>query len=136
MLAGLAVEFGLIADRATGALQVEIGAFTAGQFGLGSEVTCHEVSFKIDLTRPARMARRASLAISCRRSDGGLMEKGRLVAEHFGKATHSSAEGRRLDALGKTSNYSAPRDPRLALQTLRLRCAGAFAGGSRCAESA
>jgi hypothetical protein len=41
MLAGLAVELGLVADRATGALQEKVGAFTAGKFGLGAEVTCH-----------------------------------------------------------------------------------------------
>jgi hypothetical protein len=41
MLAGLGVELGLVTDRAAGALQEQVGAFTAGEFGLGAEVTCH-----------------------------------------------------------------------------------------------
>jgi len=41
MLAGLGVELGLVADRAAGALEQQVGAFTAGEFGLGAEVTCH-----------------------------------------------------------------------------------------------
>ena len=41
VLAGLGVELGLVADRAAGALQEQVGAFTAGEFGLGAEVTCH-----------------------------------------------------------------------------------------------
>jgi hypothetical protein len=36
MLAGLAVELDLVPDRATSALQEKIGAFTAGEFALGS----------------------------------------------------------------------------------------------------
>jgi hypothetical protein len=38
---GLDVELGLVADGAAGALQEKVGAFTAGEFGLGAEVTCH-----------------------------------------------------------------------------------------------
>jgi hypothetical protein len=34
MLTGLAVEFDLVADWAPGALQEQIGAFTAGEFAL------------------------------------------------------------------------------------------------------
>ena len=41
MLTGFGVEFGLIADGAASALEQQIGAFTAGKFGLGAEVTCH-----------------------------------------------------------------------------------------------
>jgi hypothetical protein len=41
VLTGLGVELGLVADGATGALQEQVGAFTAGEFGLGAEVTCH-----------------------------------------------------------------------------------------------
>jgi hypothetical protein len=41
MLAGLGVELRLVADGAAGALQEQVGAFTAGEFGLGAEVTCH-----------------------------------------------------------------------------------------------
>src|SRR5204863_3341510 len=47
VLAGLAVELGLVADRATGALEEKVGAFTAGKFGLGAEVTCHVDSLVI-----------------------------------------------------------------------------------------
>jgi len=43
VLAGLGVELGLVLDRAAGALQEQVGAFTAGEFGLGAEVTCHEI---------------------------------------------------------------------------------------------
>ncbi len=32
---------GHISDGATGALQEQVRAFTAGKFGLGAEVTCH-----------------------------------------------------------------------------------------------
>ena len=53
----------LVANRAAGAFQVEVSAFTAGQFGLGSKITCHEMSFDPCLTRPADRARRASLAV-------------------------------------------------------------------------
>jgi hypothetical protein len=69
MLAGLAVELGLVADGAAGALQEQVGAFTAGQFGLGSEVTCHVASF-VNLT-PACEARESG-GCCCGRSDGGL----------------------------------------------------------------
>lgn len=41
MLAGLGVEFGLVTDGSASALQEQVGAFTAGEFGLGAEVTCH-----------------------------------------------------------------------------------------------
>jgi hypothetical protein len=51
MLAGLGIELGLVADGAAGALQEQVGAFTAGKFGLGAEVTCHLNSFY--LTRSA-----------------------------------------------------------------------------------
>jgi hypothetical protein len=36
MLAGLAVEFGFVRNRAAGALEEQVGAFTAGEFGLGA----------------------------------------------------------------------------------------------------
>ena len=38
VLAGLGIEFRLVADGAAGALQEQVGAFTAGEFGLGAEV--------------------------------------------------------------------------------------------------
>jgi hypothetical protein len=41
VLARLAVELGLVADGAAGALEEQVCAFTAGKFGLGAEVTCH-----------------------------------------------------------------------------------------------
>jgi hypothetical protein len=41
MLTGLGFELALVADRAARALQEQVGAFTAGEFGLGAEVTCH-----------------------------------------------------------------------------------------------
>ena len=41
VLAGLGFELGLVADGAARALQEQVGAFTAGEFGLGAEVTCH-----------------------------------------------------------------------------------------------
>ena len=37
------VELRLVTDRAAGALQEQVGAFTAGEFALGAEVTCHVV---------------------------------------------------------------------------------------------
>ena len=49
MLAWLGVEFGLVADGAACALEQQIGAFTAGKFGLGAEVTCHVKFLVIDL---------------------------------------------------------------------------------------
>jgi hypothetical protein len=52
MLAGLGVELGLVADRAAGALQEQVGAFTAGEFGLGAEVTCHLYFLLSHLPRP------------------------------------------------------------------------------------
>jgi hypothetical protein len=45
MLAGLAVELDLVTDGATGALQEQVGAFTAGEFALGAKITCHVASF-------------------------------------------------------------------------------------------
>ena len=41
VLAGLRVELRLVRDRAAGALQEQVGAFTAGEFGLGAEIACH-----------------------------------------------------------------------------------------------
>jgi hypothetical protein len=41
MLAGLRIELDLVTDRAASALQEQVGAFTAGKFALGAEVTCH-----------------------------------------------------------------------------------------------
>ena len=41
MLAWLGIELRLVSDRATGALEEQVGAFTAREFGLGAEVTCH-----------------------------------------------------------------------------------------------
>ena len=43
VLAGLGVELGLVPDRAPRALQEQVGAFTAGKFGLGAEVACHVI---------------------------------------------------------------------------------------------
>jgi hypothetical protein len=37
----LGVELGLVRQRATGALEEQVGAFTAGEFGLGAEKSCH-----------------------------------------------------------------------------------------------
>src|SRR5690606_37824790 len=45
MLTGLGVKLSLVGDRATSALQKQIGAFTAGEFGLGADITCHLCSF-------------------------------------------------------------------------------------------
>ena len=50
VLAGLGVEFGLVSDRATCALQEQVSAFAAGKFGLGAEVTCHLI-FLLDNCR-------------------------------------------------------------------------------------
>ena len=69
MLARLGVELRLVADRAASALQVEVGAFTAGQLGLGTEVTCHVASFGVS---DARLESRESGGCCVRRSDGGL----------------------------------------------------------------
>ena len=54
MLAGLGIELGLVGDGAAGALQEQIGAFAAGEFGLGAEVTCH-LNFLVSSTaKPLR----------------------------------------------------------------------------------
>jgi hypothetical protein len=41
MLTGLGVELALVCNGAACALEEQVGAFTAGEFGLGAEVTCH-----------------------------------------------------------------------------------------------
>ena len=45
MLTRLGIKFGLVSNRATSTFEDEICAFTAGEFGLGAEVTCHCISF-------------------------------------------------------------------------------------------
>jgi hypothetical protein len=74
VLAGLAVELGLIADRAAGALQEKVGAFTAGKFGLGAEITCHLRILFDWLTRqmPCMGTPRESGGEKAARTDGGL----------------------------------------------------------------
>jgi hypothetical protein len=41
MLARLGIELRLVRDGATCALEEQVGAFTAGELGLGAEITCH-----------------------------------------------------------------------------------------------
>ena len=41
MLTGFRFEFGLVSDSAARAFQKQVRAFTAREFGLGAEVTCH-----------------------------------------------------------------------------------------------
>jgi hypothetical protein len=41
VLARLGVKLGLVPNGAAGALEEQIGAFTAGEFGLGAEIACH-----------------------------------------------------------------------------------------------
>ena len=68
-LSRLAVELGLVADRTPRALQEQVGAFTAGKFGLGAEITCH-FKFLLVLSDAAEAssteATRASLATMVR----------------------------------------------------------------------
>src|SRR6185369_9006926 len=63
VLAGLAVELGFVRNRAARALQIEVGAFAAGQLGLGSEITCHLCSFDC-LSDEARRSSGASVRAS------------------------------------------------------------------------
>ena len=44
---GLASNLHLSPIGPAGALQEEVGAFAAGEFGLGAEVACHLMSFSI-----------------------------------------------------------------------------------------
>jgi hypothetical protein len=41
MLTGLRIQLALGVERTAGALQEQVGAFTAGQLGFGSDITCH-----------------------------------------------------------------------------------------------
>ena len=91
MLTGLGVEFSLVADRAACALQEQVGAFAAGQFGLGSEVTCHLYILDVNLTSDA-VASNASLA--------GIMKFAQTVGFN---ETATATPNRRTLANGETS---------------------------------
>ena len=86
MLAGLGVELGLVCDRAAGALEQQVGAFAAGQFGLGAEVTCHLsflcVIYRKPLREPPEALARSQAAVGLERLDTTALLRAAAVVWH------------------------------------------------------
>src|SRR3989344_2844081 len=87
VLTRLGVELGLVGDRATGALQEQVRAFTAGEFGLGAEVTCH-LSFlcvicRKPLREPPEALARSQAAVGLERLDTTTLLRAAAVVRHW-----------------------------------------------------
>src|SRR6185369_1967177 len=109
VLAGLAVELGFVRNSAARALQIEVGAFAAGQLGLGSEITCHLCSFDcLSDASPTQFR-----GIGSRESGGMFLEFAQTVSRDGG---------------------TVRRRVHRVRASIKSFCASA--GGSRCAGSA
>ncbi len=68
VLARLAVQLALVGERAARALQEQVGAFTAGKFGLRAGITCHFIFLTDSIAAPGSTRRESAC---CIRPEGG-----------------------------------------------------------------